>query len=302
MDKTLIIIAGPTAVGKTDTALWLAQKLNTEVISADSRQIFKEMQIGTARPKKEELNGIPHYFLGNKSVKDYFNAYMYETEALQLLEKLFRKYDVLIMVGGSGLYIDAIVNGIDEIPTVIPQIRNAIFQWYKQQGLGKIQALLQKLDPEYYKKADINNPMRILKALEITIQANRPYSSFLTGKAKKRPFKIIMLGLDMPRYLLYERINKRVDQMIEQGLVEEAKQLLPMRHYTALNTVGYKEIFDYLDGKISLSEAVDLIKRNTRKYARRQLTWFRRYKQMKWFNPMDKTQIWAWLQQQLTGL
>ncbi len=293
--KNLIIIGGPTAVGKTDMAVWLAKKLGTEIISADSRQIYKEMFIGTARPTPEEMQGIPHHFIGIKSVTQYYNASMYEQEVMQVIENLFHKYDNLIVVGGSGLYIEAIIKGIDDIPTVLPHIREKLAQWYEQYGLEKLKDLTRRLDKEYYNRADINNPMRLLKALEVSIQTARPYSSFLQGQNKKRPFKIILIGLDRPRAELYERINRRVEKMIEQGLIEEVKKLIPYKNYTALKTVGYREIFDYLEGKISLEQAIDLIQRNTRKYARRQLSWFRRYKDIQWFNPEEKDKIWQFI-------
>ncbi len=293
--KNLIIIGGPTAVGKTDLAVWLAKKLDTEIISADSRQIYKEMFIGTARPTQEEMQGIPHHFIGVKSVTQYYNASMYEQEVMQVIEKLFRKYDSLIVVGGSGLYIEAIIRGIDDIPTVLPEIRNKLAQWYAREGLEKLRDLVKRLDKAYYNRADINNPMRLLKALEVSIQTARPYSSFLQGQNKKRPFNIILIGLDRPRAELYDRINRRVEKMVEQGLIKEAEKLIPYKNYTALKTVGYREIFDYLDGKLSLSQAIDLIQRNTRKYARRQLSWFRRYKDIHWFNPDEKDKIWQFI-------
>ena len=299
MRKKLIIIIGPTAVGKTDLAIWLAKKFSTVVVSADSRQIYREMQIGTARPTEQEMQGVPHFFIANKSVEQYYNAYMYEVEALGLLKELFKQYNPIIMVGGSGLYIDAIVKGIDDIPTVLPQIRRQLMQWYQEAGKEKLQQLLQRLDPQYYSRVDLNNQMRLLKALEVTIQTGRPYSSFLRGGSKQRDFDIILIGLNRPRDQLYQRINQRVDLMIQSGLVDEAKRLYPLKHLTALRTVGYQELFDYLDGKISFEQAVDLIKRNTRKYARRQLTWFRRYKDIKWFEPQQKDQIYSYIQKRL---
>ena len=299
MRKKLVIIAGPTAVGKTDLAIWLAKKFSTVVVSADSRQIYKEMQIGTARPTEDEMQGVKHFFIANKSVKQYYNAYMYEVEALDLLHRLFEQYNPIIMVGGSGLYIDAIVKGIDDIPTVLPQIREQLMKWYEEAGKEKLQQLLLRLDPEYYQRVDLNNHMRLLKALEVTIQAGRPYSSFLKGKNKQRDFDIILIGLNRPRDELYQRINKRVEQMVQDGLMDEVKQLYPLKHLTALRTVGYQELFDYLDGKISFEQAVDLIKRNTRKYARRQLTWFRRYKDIKWFDPQQKNEIFSYILKRL---
>ncbi len=299
MGKKLVIIAGPTAVGKTELAIWLAKKFSTVVVSADSRQIYKEMQIGTARPTEEEMQGVKHFFIANKSVEQYYNAYKYEVEALELLNRLFKQYNPIIMVGGSGLYIDAIVKGIDDIPTVLPQIRQQLMQWYQEAGKEKLQQLLYRLDPEYYRRVDLNNQMRLLKALEITIQAARPYSSFLKGKNKQRDFDIILIGLNRPREELYQRINKRVDKMIQSGLIDEVKRLYPLKHLTALRTVGYQELFQYLDGKITLDEAIDLIKRNTRKYARRQLTWFRRYDNIKWFEPQQKEQIFSYIKEKL---
>jgi len=293
--RNLIIIGGPTAVGKTELAIWLAKKLKTNIISADSRQIYKELNIGVARPSEKELSTIKHYFIATKSIKDYYNASIYEQEALQLINQLFKKNENIIVVGGSGLYIDAIVKGIDDIPSVLAGIRNSLFVWYKEQGIEKLRKLVKNLDPNYYSKADLNNPMRLLKALEVTIQTTKPYTSFLNGQKKKRAFKIIMIGLDRQRDELYNRINKRVLKMIENGLVEEVKNLVPYRNYTALNTVGYKEIFDYLDDKLSLEQAIDLIQRNSRKYARRQLSWFRRYKDIVWFNPEEKTKIWDFI-------
>ena len=300
MSKNLIVIGGPTAVGKTKLAIWLARNLETEIISADSRQIYREMDIGVARPSEEELSAVKHHFIATKSIREYYNASMFENEALETINNLFYKYDNVIVAGGSGLYIDAIIKGIDDIPTVLPQIREQLARWYKETSLTHIQQLVQRLDPEYYAKADVNNPMRLLKALEVTIQSNRPYSSFLRGKSKKRPFNVIMIGLDRPRKELYERINSRTVKMIEKGLIDEVKSLMPFRESTALKTVGYKEIFDYLDGILTLEQAIDLIQRNTRKYARRQLSWFRRYKNIAWFNPDEKEQIWEYLTKKIS--
>ncbi len=299
MPKNLIVIGGPTASGKTDFSVWLAKKLKTQIISCDSRQIYKEMFIGTARPTEEEMQGIPHHFIGVKSVTEYYNASMYENEAIELINKLFRKYDNLIMVGGSGLYVDAIVYGIDDIPTVDMEIRKQLATEFEQYGIEHLRQQLKLLDPVYYQQVDLNNPKRLLKALEITIQTGKPYSSFLTGKNKKRPFNIILTATERPRQELYDRINRRVVQMIEQGLVDEVKSLEKYKHLTALKTVGYREIFDYLEGKTTLDQAIDLIQRNTRKYARRQISWFRRYKDIKWFSPGDKQDFLQWLEKQL---
>ncbi len=299
MRKTLVIIAGPTAVGKTDLGIWLAKKFGSVVVSADSRQIYREMYIGTARPTNEELAQVKHFFIANKSIHDYYNAFQYEQEALKLLDKLFKTNNVVFLVGGSGLYIDAIVKGIDDIPTVLPEIREKLSKWFENEGIEKLRWLLEKLDPKYYQLADLNNPMRLLKALEVTIQSAKPYSSFLRGRDKKRPFEIILIGLDMPREELYDRINTRVDKMVQAGLIEEARKLYQFKGVTALKTVGYQELFDYFDGKITKEQAIDLIKRNTRKYARRQLSWFRRYKDIKWFDPRQREEIYNWLVNEL---
>ncbi|HHJ10801.1 MAG TPA: tRNA (adenosine(37)-N6)-dimethylallyltransferase MiaA, partial [Bacteroidetes bacterium] len=227
---------------------------------------------------------------------DYYNAFMYETEVIKLLEDLFRRMNPVIMAGGSGLYINAVCHGIDDIPTVEPAVRQEMKELYAWEGIEGLRSLLKKVDPEYYKKADLRNPKRLLKALEITVQAGRPYSSFLTQTRKQRPFRILKAGLDLPREELYDRINRRVDRMIETGLMEEARRLYPHRNTNALNTVGYKELFDYFDKKISLDEAITRIKANTRKYARKQLTWFRKDPDIRWFHPEEKDKIIEWIE------
>jgi tRNA dimethylallyltransferase len=289
--KALVVIAGPTAVGKSHTAVELAKYLQTEIISCDSRQIYRELSIGTAVPDISELAGIRHHFLQNKSIHQYYNASMFENEVLELLDELFRNKNIVIMAGGSGLYIDAVCKGIDDLPSVDDEIRQKLKNQYQNEGLESLRTMLKKLDPEYYKTVDLRNIKRILKALEVTLMTGKAYSSLLTGTAKERPFEIIKIGLDIRRELLYERIDSRVDQMMMHGLTNEAKRYFEFRHLNALNTVGYKEIFMYLEGTITLEEAVDLIKRNTRKYARRQLTWFRRYDDIKWFDPSETTEI-----------
>jgi tRNA dimethylallyltransferase len=289
--KALVVIAGPTAVGKSHTAVELAKYLQTEIISCDSRQIYRELSIGTAVPDISELAGIRHHFLQNKSIHQYYNASMFENEVLELLDDLFRNKNIVIMAGGSGLYIDAVCKGIDDLPSVDDEIRQKLKNKYQNEGLESLRTMLKKLDPEYYKTVDLRNIKRILKALEVTLMTGKAYSSLLTGTAKERPFEIIKIGLDIRRELLYERIDSRVDQMMMHGLTNEAKRYFEFRHLNALNTVGYKEIFMYLEGTITLEEAVDLIKRNTRKYARRQLTWFRRYDDIKWFDPSETTEI-----------
>jgi tRNA dimethylallyltransferase len=293
--KYLIVIAGPTAVGKTDLAIQLARHFNTEIINADSRQIYREMVIGTAVPSPEQLAEVKHYFIGHKSIHEYYNASLFELEAIDLLDHLFARFNAVIMVGGSGMYIDAVCRGIDDIPTVDPQIRDRLNREFLSAGLAGIQARLRDIDPVYYQKVDQNNPKRILKALEISEMTGRPYSSFLTGLAKPRNFSILKVGLDIPRPELHQRINTRVDSMISHGLLHEVESLQNFRQLNALNTMGYKELFNYLDGNCSIEEAIGLIKGRTRQYARRQLTWFRKDKDLRWFRPDEKDLILAYL-------
>jgi len=282
-DKTLIIIAGPTAIGKTSAAIHLAQKLNTVILSADSRQFYREMAIGTAKPTPEELSQAKHYFINSHSVTENFTAHDFEQQALILLDNLFQTHNVVIMVGGSGLFIRAITDGFDDIPDVGPEIRERLNKEFEQSGIEPLQEKLKTADPDYYAIVDKSNPQRIIRALEVFESTGRPFSSFRTSKRSKRPFEILALGLDMPREQLYDRINERVDLMISQGLVDEVRSLLPYRYVNALNTVGYSEIFDYLDGKIDMQTAIAAIKQNTRRFAKRQLTWFRKDKAIHWF-------------------
>jgi len=293
--KILVIIAGPTAVGKTDLAIDVARQLKTEIINADSRQIYREMAIGTAVPTEDQQKQVKHHFISHKSIQDYYNASMFETEVLDFLEDFFSNHDQVVMTGGSGMYIDAVCRGIDHLPTVDPDIRNRILMEYQDIGLEGIRLKLKHVDPEYYRKVDLKNPVRIMKALEIAEMTGRPYTAFLTGIPKKRAFSTLKIGLDLPRHELHERINRRVDMMMNQGLLDEVRSLYPNKQLNALNTVGYKELFGYLDGKHALDEAVDMIKGHTRQYARRQLTWFRRDKEMKWFRPDEKEQIFEYL-------
>ncbi len=299
LNPLLVVISGPTASGKTSLAIELAQHFGSEIISADSRQIYREMRIGTAVPSPQELAAVKHHFIQTKSIHDYYNAFMYETEVLALLEELFQRMNPVIMAGGSGLYIDAVCRGIDDIPTVDPEVRQQLRAVYAREGLEGLRRRLREADPAYYRRADLNNPMRLLKALEVTLQSGRPYSSFLTRTPRPRPFRILKAGLDLPRSELYDRINRRVTTMIEAGLVDEARRLLPHRHLTALNTVGYKEIFDHLDGRLSLDEAAERIRANTRKYARKQLTWFRKDPQIRWFRPDEKEKIIEWIDKEI---
>ncbi len=300
--NTLVIICGPTASGKTALAIEVARHFGTEIISADSRQIYREMRIGTAVPSPEELAAVKHHFIQTKSIFDYYNAFMYETEVLALLEDLFRRMNPVVMAGGSGLYIDAVCQGIDDIPTVDPAVRQQMLVFYEQEGLEGLRRRLREVDPEYYGQVDLNNPKRLLKALEISVQSGRPYSSFLTRTRKERPFRFLKVGLDLPRQELYDRINRRVTQMVEEGLTEEARRLLPHRHTNALNTVGYKEIFDHLEGKITLDEAIERIRANTRKYARKQLTWFRRDPEIRWFRPEEREKIIEWIEGKMEAM
>jgi len=281
----LVTIVGPTAVGKTAVAIAMAKYFNTEIISADSRQFYREMKIGTAIPSAEQLAAVRHHFIGNRSVQEYYNASMYEYEVLALLDGLFDRYDVIIMAGGSGMYIDAVCNGIDDFPAVNALVRENLKSAFQQKGIDWLRSQLKESDPAYYSQVDLSNPKRLLKALEIITMTGRPYSSFLTRQKKERDFGIIQTGLNIERKQLYENINLRVENMIRKGLVEEAKALHPFRKLNALETVGYKEIFDHLEGKTSLKEAIDLIKRHSRQYARRQLTWFRKNKHVRWFSP-----------------
>jgi len=296
---TLIVIIGPTAIGKTELCIELAESLNTKIISADSRQIYKELNVGTAKPGNEELQRVPHHFISTKSIHDYYTAGMFELDVLELLENLFNKHNQIIMTGGSGLYINAVCEGIDALPRVDPEIRNKLIEQYEKEGIQSLRHDLKRLDPEYYEVADLKNPKRLLKALEITVMTGKPYSSFLTRPKKERPFNILKIGLNKDREELYEIINKRVDKMIDNGLLEEVKELYKHKGLNALNTVGYKELFEYLDGNISFKRAIELIKRNTRRYAKRQITWFSKDEEIKWFHPDEKENIREYIQQYL---
>lgn len=286
----LVILVGPTAVGKTDLSIALAKKLGCPIISADSRQVYREMRIGTAVPSQEQLNSVQHYFIQNKSIHDRFTAGMFEIEVIALLDKLFEKHPVVLMVGGAGLYIDAVQKGIDDIPIPSEKVRHDLMKKLETEGIESLVALLKELDPDFYDQVDLKNPKRLLRALEVCQTAGKPYSQLRNNFDNKRPFKTVLLGLNLEREILYNRINRRVDLMVAEGLVDEAKELYPQRSCNALNTVGYKELFDHFDGKISLDEAIDLIKRNSRRYAKRQLTWFGKY-DMPWFSPSQEEAI-----------
>ena len=282
--KYLISIVGPTAIGKTALSIKLAQYYNTEIISCDSRQFFKEMTIGTAVPELEELAAAPHHFIQNKSILDEYNVGTFELEAISKLNELYKTHDVVIMVGGSGLYVNAVINGLDDFPKVDSSIREELTQRLELEGIESLQNQLKELDPITFEKIAIDNPQRLSRALEICIGSGKPYSSFLNIKKNSRVFKTISIGLTANRELMYDRINKRVDIMMKNGLLEEVKTLLPHKELNALNTVGYKELFNYLDEEWDLDFAVSEIKKNTRRFSKRQVTWFKRNKETKWFD------------------
>lgn len=280
----IISIVGPTAIGKTALSIKLAQHYNAEIISADSRQFFKEMTIGTAVPSTEELSGATHHFIQNKSINDAFNVGDFEREAISKIKKLHKDHNIAVMVGGSGLYVKAVTNGLDYFPEVDPNIRTELNKRFETEGLLPLQQQLETLDIETYNTIAIDNPKRVIRALEICIGTGKTYSSFLTRPEKLRNFKTISIGLNAERSIIYDRINQRVDIMIANGLLEEAKRLLPFKNLNALNTVGYKELFEYLEGNITLEFAISEIKKNTRRFAKRQLTWFRKDESIKWFD------------------
>ncbi len=281
----LIVIAGPTASGKTQLAAYLALKLKTAVISADSRQIYREMKIGTAVPSNAILNRVKHYFIGHVGIHDYYNASMFEVEVLEMLKEIFTSSGYAIMAGGSGLYIDAVCRGIDDLPTIDPEIRKNLMEKLSSGGLENLRLEIKKVDPEYYRKADLKNPKRLLKALEVYYMTGKPYSSFCTQSSKQRDFEIVKFGLFPGMEILTRQIETRTDEMMAQGWLDEALALYPYRNLNALNTVGYKELFAYLDGAITLGQAVSLIKVNTRRYAKRQMSYFRRDKSITWLHP-----------------
>lgn len=291
MNKELIVISGPTAVGKTSLAINLAKEINTEIISADSRQFYKELNIGVARPSQKELNSIKHHFIGHISIQDNYNAGEYEAEAIEKINSLFQKYDKLVITGGSGMYIDAITKGMDNLPNVDKSIREELNELFKDNGITPLQEELMEKDIEYYNIVDKQNHIRLIRALEIIRQTGKTFTSFRTNPKKKRDFKIKKFVLIRDREELIQRINQRVDIMVEEGLIEEARELYPFRDLNALNTVGYKELFKYFDKKISLKEAIEEIKINTRKYAKRQVTWFRKDKDYTWLSA-DKEINW----------
>lgn len=294
---TLIVVTGPTAVGKTALCIDIAQQYGIPIINADSRQIYRELRIGTATPTEEQLKTVKHYFVGSIGIDDYYNASMYEQDVLTLLDEQFKTSPIQLLSGGSMMYIDAVCNGIDDIPTVRDDIREKMKKRYEEEGLEALCEDLRRLDPEHYEVVDRKNHRRVIHALEICYQTGRTYTSFRTQEKKARPFQIVKIGLNRDREELYNRINQRVDMMMEEGLLEEAKSLYNKRNNNALNTVGYKEMFDYLDGVWNLDEAVERMKGNTRRYARKQLTWFKRGENVRWFHPQQKEEILKYIAQ-----
>jgi tRNA dimethylallyltransferase len=291
MKKKLIVITGPTAVGKTELCLSIAQEMGIPIINADSRQLFRELKIGTASPTPEQLQIVKHYFVGTLSIDDYYSASIYEQEVMILLDKLFQKNDYALLSGGSMMYIDAVCNGIDDIPTIDDNTRIEMKRRLEEEGLEALVEELKRLDPEHYRIVDRQNPRRVIHALEICHMTGKTYTSFRKAEKKQRPFNIIKIGLNRKREELYQRINLRVDKMMNEGLEEEARRMYKYKGVNALNTVGYKELFDYFEGRWPLEEAVERIKGNTRRYARKQLTWFKRDEEMHWFHPDNRTAI-----------
>lgn len=285
MKDILIVLLGPTGVGKTDISIEIAEHFNSEIISSDSRQFYREMKIGTAVPDDNQLQRIKHHFIRFISVKDYYSASLFERDVLKLIPDLFSKNKIVLMAGGSGMYINAVCDSIDDIPDVDPEIRLKYIKKQREEGIESLRIVLRLLDPEYYSKVDLKNPKRIIRALEICETAGCSYSSFLTKKKKTRDFEILKIGINRPREELYEKINLRVDSMIGMGLEEEAKALYDLKHFNALNSVGYKEFFEFFDGNISYEKAIELIKRNSRRFAKRQLTWWAKDKDIRWFHP-----------------
>ena len=297
MRKKLIVITGPTAVGKTDLCLEVAESLRVPIINADSRQLFRDLKIGTAAPTEEQLARVNHYFVGTLGISDYYSASMYEQDVMKLLEELFQESDYALLSGGSMMYIDAVCNGIDDIPTVDDVTRETLKRRLAEEGLEALVEELHRLDPEHWEIVDRQNPRRVIHALEICIMTGQTYTSFRKAEKKARPFDIIKIGLNRDREELYNRINCRVDQMMADGLLDEVKRMNAYRNVNALNTVGYKELFNYLDNVWTLEEAVERIKGNTRRYARKQLTWFKRDTEMRWFHPDDKQMIKTYISQ-----
>ncbi len=289
--KTLVVLLGPTAVGKTELSLNLAEFLHSPILSADSRQLYRALPVATAAPTQEELSRVEHHFVGTLDLQDYYSAAQYESEVLEFLTDYFSHSDTALLSGGSMLYIDAVCNGIDDIPTISEDVRLRLRERYENEGLERLAEELKCLDPEYYAFCDRRNPKRIIHALEVCYMSGRTYSSFRVAEKKQRPFKIVKIGLQRERQELFERINRRVDVMVGQGLIEEARRVYPYRHYNSLNTVGYKELFKYFDGEWTLEEALEKIRRNSRVYAKKQMTWFKKDPAITWFHPSEEESI-----------
>ena len=292
-----IFVQAPTGVGKTELSLRLAENFHTSIVSADSRQLYAELKIGTAAPTPDQLKRVPHYLVGTLHLTDYYSAAQYEQEAMEILHQLFTEHEVVVLTGGSMMYVDAICKGIDDIPTVDAETRQVMLQKYEEEGLEQLCAELRLLDPDYYRIVDLKNPKRVIHALEICYMTGKTYTSFRTQQKKERPFRILKIGLTRDREELYDRINRRVDQMIEEGLLDEVRSVLSYRHLNSLNTVGYKELFKYLDGEWELPFAIEKIKQNSRIYSRKQMTWFKRDEEIRWFHPEQETEILEYLAQ-----
>ena len=299
MMPTLIVLIGPTGVGKTELSLKIAEHCHTEIISSDSRQLYADLKIGTAAPTPEQLKRVPHHFVGTLQLTDYYSAARYEEEVMEKLKELFQTHSSVVMTGGSMMYIDAVCKGIDDIPTIDSDTRELMLKRYEKEGLEALCAELKLLDPEYYAQVDVKNPKRVIHALEICYMTGKTYTSFRTRSQKKRPFNILKIGLRREREELYERINRRVDLMMEEGLLEEAKRVYPYRSLNSLNTVGYKELFKFLDGEWELPFAIEKVKQNSRIYSRKQMTWFKRDADIIWFHPDQETEIMEYISRQI---
>lgn len=289
--NTLVVITGPTGVGKSDTAVWLARELNAEIISADSRQLYRDIPIGTAAPTAEQMAEVKHHFVGTLSLEEYYSAAQFEDDVMQLLPRLFARSPYVVMCGGSMMYVDALCKGIDNIPTISDEIRREVVERFERDGAEAMREELRRLDPVYYNQVDLKNHKRVIHAVEICLQAGRPYSELRTNSVKQRPFRIVKIGLNLPREQLFDRINRRVEKMIEAGLIDEARRFYPQRHLNSLNTVGYKELFAWMDGTMDYDTAVARIQKNTRVYAKKQLTWYVKDTDMHWFAPSDRQEI-----------
>lgn len=296
---TLIVLIGPTGVGKTELSLKIAEHYHTEIISSDSRQLYADLKIGTAAPTPEQLKRVPHHFVGTLQLTDYYSAARYEEEVMEKLKELFQTHSSVVMTGGSMMYIDAVCKGIDDIPTIDSDTRELMLKRYEKEGLEALCAELKLLDPEYYAQVDVKNPKRVIHALEICYMTGKTYTSFRTRSQRKRPFNILKIGLRREREELYERINRRVDLMMEEGLLEEAKRVYPYRSLNSLNTVGYKELFKFLDGEWELPFAIEKVKQNSRIYSRKQMTWFKRDADITWFHPDQETEIMEYISRQI---